>query len=303
MRRLHTLVALALCVTTPAITGAQEKSAADLKKSGNEKMDAGDYVGALEDYHAALNLDPNEPTLRFNIARAEGLLGRNVEALVELDRFGQVATPEMKARAQFDLLYAQTKAKVAFLTVGCAIQGARVLLGQKVLGAAPFAHLPVDAAPSASLTFEAEGYLTDVHTVALPGAREATVQCRLLPKNTSGLLSVTTKPPGARIEVDGKPEKSSPTDVPLTAGAHVVTARLEGYEDFQVQVVVEAEQKKTVDLPLSKSVPVTARWWFWTGVGVVVVSGVVLTAALLTERPADKGTIEPKQLPAPLLRF
>jgi hypothetical protein len=36
---------------------------------------------------------------------------------------------------------------------------------------------------------------------------------------------------------------------------------------------------------------------------VVVVGGVVLTYALLTERSADSGTIKPGQGAAPLLRF
>jgi hypothetical protein len=47
-------------------------------------------------------------------------------------------------------------------------------------------------------------------------------------------------------------------------------------------------------------VPLTARWWFWGGIGAVVAGGVVLSVALLTERSADKGTIAPQQLSAPL---
>ena len=68
-------------------------------------------------------------------------------------------------------------------------------------------------------------------------------------------------------------------------------------------VVVAGDQNRRLEIPLQQSIPITARWWFWTGVGVVVVGGIVLTAALLTEKSPDKGTIQPGQLSAPLVRF
>jgi len=214
-----------------------------------------------------------------------------------------MATPEMKARAQYDLLYAQTKAKVSYLTVACAVANARVVLGQRVLGTAPFTRAPVDAAPLARVTMEAEGYISDTQSVQLPGGGEAQLTCHLLSKSTAGTLVVGTKPTGASLEVDGKPAGNTPTELSLPAGAHTVLARLGGYDDLQVQVKVDAGEQKTVDLPLAKSVPITAKWWFWTGIAVVVVGGVVITAAALTEKSPDKGTIQPGQLPAPLVRF
>jgi hypothetical protein len=303
MRSALAWLVLAAWVTASGGAAAQEKSVADLKKSGNEKMDASDFVGALEDYQAALKLEPNDPTLHFNIGRAHGLLGHNVDALAELEKFGQTATPEMKARAQFDLLLSQTKAKVSYLTVSCSVEGARVVLNQKVLGAAPLTRAPVDAAPLARVTMEAEGYLSDTQTVPLPGGGEAHLTCHLYSKATAGTLVVGTKPTGASLEIDGKASGNTPTELSLPAGPHSVLARLDGYEDLQVQVKVAAGEQKSVDLPLSKSAPLTAKWWFWAGIAVVVVGGVVVTAALLTERSPDKGTIQPGQLPAPLVRF
>jgi PEGA domain/TPR repeat len=303
MRRLATLIALVACATAPLMAAAQEKSSSDLKRSGNEKMDASDFVGALDDYQAALKLDPNDATLHFNIGRAHGLLGHNVEALAELEKFGRTASAEMKARAQFDLLYAQTKAKVAFLTVTCSVQGARVLVGQKLVGNAPLAHVPVDAAATARVSIDAEGYRDDAQNVQLAGGREVTVQCRLLPKSSSGTLVVTSNPAGSRIAVDGKEAGQTPAEIPLPAGPHTIVARQEGYDDLERRVMLESGDQKTVNLPMSKQAAITSRWWFWTGIGVVVVTGIVVTAALLTEKSPDKGTIPPGQLPAPLVRF
>jgi PEGA domain len=292
-----------VAVVTPAM--AQERTAADLKKSGNEKMDASDFVGALEDYTAALKQTPDDATLYFNVGRAHGLLGHNVDALAALEEFGKRATPEVRARAQFEQLRAQARAKVAYLSVSCVVPGARVFIGPKVIGDAPLTRVPVDAsAEPVRIRIEAEGYREDARTIALPGTEDARLECRLLTKATSGILVVTTDPSGATLSIDGARAGNPPLEVPLSAGQHTVLAQRDGYEDAQVPVVVSAgDAKRTVDIKLTKSAPLTSKWWFWTSIGVVVVGGVVLTAALLTEKPADSGSIKPGQLPAPLVRF
>jgi hypothetical protein len=284
---------------------ADERTPQELKRSGNEKMDALDFVGALSDYQAALKGAPDDATLYYNVGRAQGLLGHNVEALEALEEFGRRATPDVRARAQFDQLVAQARTKVAFLSVACPIAGSRVLVGKKVIGDAPLNHAPVDASPEpVAVRIEAEGYREDVRTLTLTGTRETRLECRLLTKATSGTLLVTTVPPGAIISVDGRELGNPPLEVPLPSGQHTVLARRDGYDDAQVPVVVTAgDAKRTVDIQLTKAAPLTSKWWFWTAIGVVVVSGVVVTAALLTERPADKGTIPPQQISAPLVRF
>jgi hypothetical protein len=303
-RSIALLLALAaLSVSTAA--SAQEKTAADYKKSGNEKMDAADFVGALEDYKAAQKLAPEDPALYYNIGRANGLLGHNVEALAALEEFGRRGTPDMKAKVQFEQLIAQTRAKVAYLTVTCDKAGARVLIGGKVIGPAPLTHAAVDAAGEATtISIEAESYREDFRTLPLPGGKETAIECRLLPKDASATLAVMSDTPGTRISVDGKSQGNAPAMVPVMPGSHTVLASREGYEDSQIQVVVRAgEDRRDVTVNLAKSAPLTSKWWFWTGIGVVVVGGVIITAAALTEKSPDNGTIPPGRLSAPLTRF
>src|SRR5205085_1406156 len=38
---------------------------------------------------------------------------------------------------------------------------------------------------------------------------------------------------------------------------------------------------------------ILGKWWFWTGVGVVVAGGVAVVIAVSTEKSPDKGTVQP----------
>lgn len=55
---------------------------------------------------------------------------------------------------------------------------------------------------------------------------------------------------------------------------------------------------------VEKSPGILSRWWFWTGVGVIVTAGVITTVALLTERSPDTGDgFTPDQVRAPLVKW
>jgi hypothetical protein len=297
-------LALGLTVAPAKIAAAADAppEAVELKKSGNEKMIDSDFVGALADYRRALDLAPDDLALYYNIGRAEGLLGRHPQALDALETFDRRAPPELKAKiAKFAELLADTRQHVGWLSVTCDVAGANVLLGAVVLGQAPLQRVPVEAGAN-SLQIGAEGYRDDVRpTVRIDGGKELTVACRLLPKSTSGTFVADATPTGAKIAVDGVFSGTSHVELPLGAGPHKVIAQRDGYETAQVPFVLRAGDVKRLVLPLEKkTVPITARWWFWTGVGVVVVAGVAIAVAAVSERSADKGSIEPRQLGAPI---
>jgi hypothetical protein len=281
-----------------------EASAPELKSRGNQKMVDSDFVGAIRDYEAALALAPNDLALYYNVGRAQGLLGHYPESLAALETFAARAPADLRARiAGFDGLLAETRQRVGYLSVTCAVPGARVQLDASVLGATPLEHRAVTAA-KAMLRIEAEGYYPDVRPLNVGGAEEMTVECRLLPKSTSGTLAVHAVPAGARITVDGIFRGNDRVEVPLKAGAHTVDAQLADYETTTTTLVVTAGSSQSLDLTLrAKSVPITSRWWFWGGVGVLVAGGVVLGVAALTEKSPDQGSIPPRQLGTPLTRF
>lgn len=290
-----------LALLSSGTARAQGDDAAELKKSGNEKMVDSDFAGALADYERALAITPDDLGLQYNAGRAHGFLGQHPEALRALETFDQRATPEQKARiAKFSELLADTRQHVGYLSVRCAVPDARLQRGAQILGPVPAARIPVEAGP-AILRISAEGYLDDVRNVSIAGTNELSIDCRLLRKSTSGTFVVTATPPGALISIDGHFLGNTHVEVPLPAGPHRLLATRDGYESTSMPIVVTVGNVNRLDVPLQqKSVPITARWWFWTGIGVVVVGGVAITAAVLSERSPDKGSIPPQQLGAPL---
>ena len=85
----------------------------------------------------------------------------------------------------------------------------------------------------------------------------------------------------------------------------MVDVNADSYESAHVPFVLEAGGKKELNLTLEKTPPITKRWWFWAGTGVVA-AGVIAAAAILIiqpERESSKGTIDPGVIRAPLGTF
>lgn len=289
----------------PPITPAAR--AATLKEQGNQSMLDMRYVDALAAYEESLSLAPGDLTLLYSIARARELLGDFPEALAAIERFTAEAPANVKARVgKLDQLATQLRARVSTLTIKCNIAGARVLVRHKVIGATPLAAPIRLTAGAATIDVELEGFFPQTRDVVLPGAGGLAIEITLAPRSTSGMLLLKTDPPGARVSVDGRPEgTASPTvELALPPGSHRLLAQREGYDDADTPLVLSPGATRELTLTMQRSVPVTRRWWFWTGLGAVVAGGAAITAVALIEKPAKQGTLKPGQVGAPLgVRF
>jgi hypothetical protein len=281
--------------------------AAALKEQGNQGMLDMRYVDALAAYEESLSLAPGDTTLLYSIGRARELLGDFPEALTAIERFAAEAPANVKARVgKLDELLAQLRARVSTLTIKCNVEGARILVRHKVVGATPLKAPARLIAGAATVDVELDGFFPQSREVVLPGAGSLAIEITLAPKSTSGMLVLKTDPPGARVSVDGHAEGTTTPSVELAlpAGSHRLLAQREGYDDADSPVVLAPGASRELTLTLQRSVPVTRRWWFWTGVGAVVAGGAAFTAAMLIEKPAKQGTLKPGQVGAPLgLRF
>lgn len=140
-------------------------------------------------------------------------------------------------------------------------------------------------------------------------------------------------PPDAAVEVDGRSERPTEGRLQLDPGAHVVTLTADGHAPFRHELTLAASSTQVVEarlaplpvaeptppvvvvappLPIASpppvvtphpaetphpaSTPITARWWFWTGISVVVL-GAALGAM------AGAGVFTTDQAPVPGTAF
>lgn len=289
------------CLTVHADSGGPERARA-LREQGNQAMLDMRYVDALALYHQSRALDPDDVGVEYSVARAHQLLGEFAEALTALERFEERATPEVKAKVgRLDQLLSDLRSRVSTLQLKCSQSGARVLVRDKVIGVTPLGSLRLPAGV-ATLQVELDGFFPVTREVVLPGGGALQLEVTLHARSRSSLLHVRTTPSGATVSVDGRRVgTSSPrTELVVPAGSHVVRVEREGYEEASVPLVLAAGSTRELTVPLERKLPVTSRWWFWTGAALLVAGGVATGYALLKERPADRGSLPPGQVSAPL---
>ncbi len=307
-----------LTALAPATAFADEATAArveELKKRGNQSMLDLNYGEALDAYTAAIALAPEDATLFYNLGRAHQAREDYPAALDALEQFTRKASPEVKGRVpKLDLLVADVRARVGAVSVTCTtdLADAVVTVGDKTStkGCRPTPTLVRVSLPSrrsaVDVRLTAEGYQGQTMRVTVEGGgAPVSVALTVLPTSTSGTLVVRATPAHARISVDGVERGNPPLELPIGAGSHVLDLRADGHDAIHLQVVVDAGRRKEVPVDLQRSAPITSKWWFWTGVGVVAV-GIGVTVWYLVAQPEEdpgRGTIDPGRVSAPLLRF
>ncbi|MDB4937052.1 MAG: uncharacterized protein JWP87_4024 [Labilithrix sp.] len=287
----------------------------ELRKRGNQAMLDLNYAEALSAYTAAIAIAPDDAALYYNLGRAHQAREDYPAALDALEQFAQKASPEVKARvATLSQLISDVRSRVGTLSVQCSADAAdaTISVGDKVSmkGCSTAPKQIRVSVPShravVDVRFLSDTYQSQSARVAVEGGGPvAPVSLTVLAKAVSGTLLVRATPSDARISIDGHERGNPPLEVPLSAGAHTLDVVADHYDASHVPVIVVAGRTKDVAVELHPSTPITARWWFWTGVGVVAV-GIGITVWYLVAQPegdASTGTIAPGQVSAPLLRF
>lgn len=273
------------------------QDASTLKAEGDRLMDTFRYEDALGKYDAAYKLKA-DPALLYNQGRALEGLGRFPEALDKLLDFREKAPKDLLARlgAALQQNIDELRGRVAVLTVVVDPPGSTVRLGDRILGEAPLTKLRVNAG-KVHFEFAKEGFFTETLDLALEGGKETPVEIRLSPRDSRATLKVTTSVAGASVVVNGTPRGQVPLELKLAPGPHLVRLEQDDFYDSESVVELAPLEQKTFSVELDP-IPITARWWFWTLVGAGVAGGAVATTLALTlERPADKGSLDPGQIP------
>jgi tetratricopeptide (TPR) repeat protein len=139
-------VGLAGWIPAAAAQPADPRAAAlEQLRAGAERIDRGDYVGALAHFQEAHRLFPS-PKIDFDIGLACQGLGRNAQALAAFQRFldqAGDATPKTRAKAERNV--AALEPLVAVVTIAFDRPGARIAVDGEPFGTTPLPRgVPLD---------------------------------------------------------------------------------------------------------------------------------------------------------------
>jgi tetratricopeptide (TPR) repeat protein len=267
-----------------------------LKADGDRAIGEMRYSDALTAYDAAYAASPTFEVL-FNRGRAYQFLGRYPEAYEDFTRFAREAPPDVKAKVPgIDKIIEEVRAKVAFLTVRSKVSGASVQLGDRVIGTTPLSPRIGVNAGLVILKATAPGHEPFERSLELQGGGVEREIDLVMASIGDGLLRIESGTPGVVALVDGERLGAAPLDVPARPGEHTVTLEREDFETASQRAVVLAGQTKLVRFDLVEEPGVHERWWFWTGIGVLVVGGVATTIIVLQEKDPPVGDFSPGQV-------
>jgi hypothetical protein len=286
----------ALAQPSPAGPPAASSGNADeLKRQGDEAMVALRYEEALAHYRRAYDLSAN-PALLYNMGRAYEGLGEFPKALDALEGFVEKAPPELKARVpKLETLVNDVRNRVATIIVSAPIAGAEIRLGNKVVGTTRQGQtiLRVNAGAQV-MSVTHKDYFPFERPLGLTAGKIETVDAQLASRSAGALLVVSSPISGAEVAVDGQTFGNVPAEVAAKPGQHRITLRRDGYDPAETSVVVIAGERKEVSIPMAVHETIAGKWWFWTGIGVVVAAGAVIgIVAATTEKDPTAGTIPP----------
>ena len=274
----------------PAKTRDQTKSeAAKLKGAADVLMDQDRYADALALYERAYELS-SDPALLYNEGRVYEALGDYPKALEKLEAFERDAPANVRALVPglHDLI-TDLRGRMATLVVRTNAPNARLLLRQKDEGAVGSERRVPMRAGQASVDVVADGYETFHRDLDLSAGSTIVVEANLTLKKKDALVVVRTTP-SADLLFDGKALGRAPLQVHATPGSHELVATAEGYREERVPMTLALGDRRDIELELQKTPGILSKWWFWTGIGVLVAGGVATGLALTREKPHSSGT-------------
>jgi hypothetical protein len=129
-----------------------------------------------------------------------------------------------------------------------------------------------------------EGHQDALISRTYPPGQSATLDLHLdvLPAT----VAIRSEPTAAVVRVDSREVGVSPIEFQRPAGQYKLEVLLNHYETYKVALDLSPGQHADMTARLNPyTEPLTKKWWFWTGVGVVVAGGAALTYALTRPAP------------------
>ena len=102
-------------------------------------------------------------------------------------------------------------------------------------------------------------------------------------------LAVDAERAGAVVTLDELDLGVNPVVVDRPAGDYKLEVKKKGFVTYQSKVTLHSGERTDIFAKLAVDTPITSRWWFWTGVGVLVVGAAITSYALLYNPSYDGG--------------
>lgn len=190
--------------------------------------------------------------------------------------------------------YARRRAKhtkAATLEIMSMTAGADIYVDDKLVGKVPLAQ-PLELTPGThTIRLQKRGFTPFVDTVRIGAGKQEEIEADLVP--SGGVLRIKCNVRRAQVLLNDKPIGRTPFDGDIGPGKHtlqvVATGKLRDKRLIEVragQVIDLDVQLKDIPPPIvQKDNSLLGKWWFWTAVGTVVVSGV--TVGVLSARVTE----------------
>ncbi len=170
------------------------------------------------------------------------------------------------------------------------VPDADIIVDGKVYGRSPLPPIKLfKGTHTVKVTKPGHSEFLDV--IKIEVGKSVTLEVELIPLTAP--ISISSRPPGAIVLVDGQVVGTTPFHGEVDPGARRFRLQLDGYDPAErtVELVAGGDYKVAFDLVKSKPLPGLAdqernrrpiykKWWFWAGASAAVIGVTILAVSL-----------------------
>ncbi len=257
---------------------------------GLEHLDARRWRRAAGAFERSLALRESPPAL-YNLAIARGHLQQPTAAITALERFIQLVGADPKtARARALIV----KQRAQLVRVSLRVRGAaeRLWVDGEAHAIREEVALVLDPGVH-TFAVERRGYARVERSLELePGATVVTLRADVKP--LPARLRVQAQP-GAELLIDGRLAGKGAYEGELAPGAYRLSIQAEDHLPQHKRLKLLPGQALDLKVHLRpQPLRLAQRWWFWAGIGAVVIAGVTAGVVVGTRSstPLDPGDLD-----------